>query len=83
ITGVNDILRFDVRHFLKKMAEPVQERYLIQEGELMPLLCHKVYHVNLIARYKTVQPGINKENRHLRLILDQDGIRRLEKVPHV
>ncbi|MCB8981767.1 MAG: hypothetical protein H6657_30540 [Ardenticatenaceae bacterium] len=83
ITGVNDILRFDIRHFLKKMAEPVQERYLIQEGELVPLLCHKVYHVNLIARYKTMQPGINKENRHLRLILDQDGIRRLEKVPHV
>lgn len=83
INGVNDILRFDIRHFLKKMAEPVQERYLIQNGELLPLLCHKVYHVNLIARYKTVQPGINKENRHLRLILNQAGIRRLEKVPHL
>ncbi len=78
INGLNDILRFDVRHFLKKMAEPVQERYLIQNGELVPLLCHKVYHVNVVTRYKTVQPGLNKENRHLRLILNQDGIRRLE-----
>ena len=28
ITGVNDILRFDIRHFLNKMAEPVQERFM-------------------------------------------------------
>ncbi|MCA9943739.1 MAG: hypothetical protein KC449_09675 [Anaerolineales bacterium] len=80
ITGINDILRFDIRHFLNKMAEPVQERFVIRDGELASLLCHKVYHVNLISRYKTVQPGVNKENRHLRLILDQDGIRRIEQV---
>jgi hypothetical protein len=43
-------------------------------------MCHKVYHVHLISRYKTVKPGINKENRHLRLILDQDGIRRIQEV---
>ncbi len=80
ITGVNDILRFDVRHFLNKMAEPVQERFVIRGGELVPLLCHKVYHVNLISRYKTVEPGISKENRHIRLILNQDGIRRIREV---
>ena len=80
ITGINDILRFDIRHFLNKMAEPVQERFVIRDGELVSLLCYKVYHVNLISRYKTVQPGVNKENRHLRLILDQDGIRRIEQV---
>ncbi|GJM39867.1 MAG: hypothetical protein DHS20C20_01490 [Ardenticatenaceae bacterium] len=83
ITGINDILRFDVRHFLNKMAEPVQERHMIQQGELVSLLCHKVYHVNLISRYKTVLPGVNKENRHQRLILDQSGIRRLEDVPRL
>lgn len=83
ITGINDIMRFDVRHFLNKMAEPVQERFIIRDGELVSLLCQKVYHVNVIARYKTVQPGINKENRHLRLVLNQHGIRRLEQVPHL
>ena len=80
ITGINDILRFDIRHFLNKMAEPIQERFVIRDGELVSLPCHKVYHVNLISRYKTVQPGVNKENRHLRLILDQDGIRRIQEV---
>lgn len=80
ITGVNDILRFDIRHFLNKMAEPVQERFVIRDGELTSLLCHKVYHVNLVSRYKTVQPGVNKENRHLRLILDQAGIRSIQEV---
>jgi hypothetical protein len=80
ITGVNDILRFDIRHFLNKMAEPMQERFVIQEGSLVSLLCHKVYHVNLISRYRAVRPGLAKENRHLRLILNQDGIRRIEQV---
>ena len=80
ITGVNDILRFDIRHFLKKMAEPEQERFVIQEGELVSLLCQKVYHINLISRYKTLRPDTNKENRHLRMILNQNGIRRIEQV---
>jgi hypothetical protein len=80
ITGINDILRFDIRHFLNKMAEPLQDRFVIRDGELVSLMCHKVYHVHLISRYKTVKPGINKENRHLRLILDQDGIRRIQEV---
>jgi hypothetical protein len=80
ITGINDILRFDVRHFLNKMAEPVQELFVIRDGVLVSLMCHKVYHVNLVSRYKTVEPGVNKENRHLRLILDQKGIRRIQEV---
>ena len=80
ITGINDILRFDIRHFLNKMAEPVQERFIIQDGNLVSLMGHKVYHINLISRYKTVLPSINKENRHLRLILNQKGIRRIEEV---
>ena len=80
ITGINDILRFDIRHFLNKMAEPIQERFVIRKGDLVSLLCHKVYHLNLISRYKTVLPGVNKENRHQRLILDQKGIRRIEEV---
>lgn len=80
INGINDILRFDVRHFLNKMAQPVQERFIIRDGNLVSLQCHKVYHVNLISRYKTVQPDVHKENRHLRLILNQDGIRRIDEV---
>jgi hypothetical protein len=79
ISGINDILRFDIRHFLRKMAEPEQERFLIQDGQLTSLRCQKVYHVNLISRYKTVSPGISKENHHLRLILNQQGIRRIEE----
>ncbi|MCP5097732.1 MAG: hypothetical protein GY943_19465 [Chloroflexi bacterium] len=80
ITGINDILRFDIRHFLNKMAAPIQERKILKNGTLSTLVCHKVYHVNLIFRYKTKLPVVDKENRHLRLILNQKGIRRIEKV---
>ncbi|MCP4415355.1 MAG: hypothetical protein GY805_01950 [Chloroflexi bacterium] len=80
INGINDILRFDIRHFLNKMAAPKQARFVIRDGELSSLQCQKVYHLNLISRYKAVLPGVNKENHHLRLILNQNGIRRLEEV---
>jgi len=80
ITGINDIMRFDVRHFLNKMAAPVQQRMTIREGELQPLLCAKVYHVHMISRYKTYAPDVDKENSHLRLVLNQDGIKRIDQV---
>lgn len=81
ITGINDIMRFDVRHFLNKMAEPVQRRMTIREGELQPLLCDKVYHVHMISRYKSYKKGVGKENSHLHLVLDQNGIKRINEVP--
>ena len=78
ITGINDILRYDIRAYLNKMAEPVQERNYLENGELKSILCHKVYHLNIVSRYKTVRPTKAKIHNRIRLVLDQTGIRRLE-----
>ncbi len=80
ITGINDILRYDIRHFLNKMAEPVQERYTLVDGELQKLLAHKVYHLNLITRFKVSLPHTGKINKRLRIVLNQKGIKRIEHV---
>ncbi len=80
ITGVNDIFRYDIRHFLSKMAEPIQVRQTVHKGQLHSLHCHKVYHVHMISRYKSAQPGTGKLRRHLRLVLNQFGIRRVEEL---
>ncbi len=80
ITGINDIIRYDVRAYLRKMAEPTQVKKYLQDGELKTALCHKVYHLNLISKYKSVSPQKDKIYKHLRLILDQEGIKRIEQV---
>ena len=80
VTGINDIFRLDIRAFLTKMAEREQVRHLLQDGEMISLTCHKVYHMHLIARYKSAEPRTGKLRRHLRLILSQAGIERIEEV---
>ena len=80
ITGINDIIRYDIRAYLRKMAEPVQERYYLQDEQLQVIPCHKVYHLNFVSRYRTLQPEKVKLHTRIRLILNQEGIKRVEQV---
>ncbi|MBI1878376.1 MAG: hypothetical protein HYR94_09150 [Chloroflexi bacterium] len=81
ITGINDIIRYDIRAYLRKMAEPVQPRNYLEAGQLKTVACHKVYHLNLISRYRSIQPQKEKLDRRLRLVLNQEGIKRIEHIP--
>lgn len=81
ITGINDIMRYDIRAYLKKMGEPVQVRTSLEDGQLMTVACHKVYHLNIISRYRSIVPVKEKMHRRVRLILNRQGIKRIEHVP--
>ncbi|MCB0008021.1 MAG: hypothetical protein KDE04_16265 [Anaerolineales bacterium] len=81
ITGLNDIWRYDVRHFLNRMAGPEQERLLFHDGQLVPVTGQKVYAVNVISRFRAVQPKLGKMNSRLQLILNRNGIKRIETFP--
>ena len=80
ITGINDIMRYDIRAYLKKMAEPEQERSYLEDGQLKTVLCHKVYYLNFISKYTAVSSQKQKVYKHSRLILDQEGIKRVEHI---
>ncbi len=81
ITGLNDIIRYDIRPFLRKMAEPVYERPYLKDGQLQMAECHKVYHVHLVSRYRALHPQKQKLHRHVRLVLNQEGIKRIDYDP--
>lgn len=81
ITGINDIMRYDIRAFLRKMAEPIQKKIYLKDGELNTALCHKVYHLNFISKYKSIYPDQEEIYKRTRLVLNQDGIKRAEHVP--
>ena len=62
------------------MDEPTQEKVYLAKGQLQHTILPKVYHVNLITRYRSLMPRQPKVYRRIRLILHRAGIKRLEAV---
>ncbi|MDX1523240.1 MAG: hypothetical protein R3264_16565 [Anaerolineae bacterium] len=81
VTGINDITRYDVRNYLRKMADPIQERAYVGDEGITTVPIHRVYHVNLVSRYRSIWPHKDKLYKRLRLILNRTGIKRIEQVP--
>lgn len=80
-SGINDIMRYDIRAYLNKMADPIQEHYYLQEEQLLSIQCHKVYHLNIIYRYASPNTDKDKLFTRTRLVLNREGIKRIEHVP--
>lgn len=72
---VTDIIRFNIHQFLERMDEPFEIRRALdtQTEDLVEFKCARVYHVNLILK-------LEDELRRIRLILNQNGIVRIEEV---
>lgn len=80
VTGLNDILRYDIRAYLNKMADPYQRRLSLIDGRLQTITCHKVYNLNFITRYRAIQPTKEKYHTRTRLVLTRKGIKRIEEI---
>jgi hypothetical protein len=82
--GVRDILRLNIRHFLVRLDDPSEkvryfdpERGAFTEGKLP-----KVYHLNVVLRLRRkLSHGETLERfEHLRVVLNKNGILRVERV---
>ena len=80
VSGLNDIIRYDIRAYLKKMDEPVEQRSYLANEQLHSVTCHRVYHLNLVSRYRVVRPQKEKRHTRLRLVLNRQGIKRIEHI---
>lgn len=80
ITGVNDIMRFDVRPYLRKMDDPVERRPYLQNGELRIAECAKIYYVNFVTVYTTAEAQTAVTVERTLLTLTRDGIQQVEQV---
>ncbi len=77
VTGVTDIVRFNVRSWLKKMDNPVKPVYYPEEdGTLGLIRAKRIYHVNMLIRYRE-KDGPAQYMKY-RLILSRNGIRKVE-----
>lgn len=81
VDGVNDIIRFNVREWLRKMDNPVRQMfYPAEDGSLGVLKAKRLYHVNMLIRYGG--NGRPDECMRFRLVLARNGIKDVEYVSH-
>lgn len=76
--GINDITRFNIAHFTKKMDDPNGYGYVLTTNGFKKIICPRVYHFNWVIKYSTHHqtPIIGR----FRIILNRKGIIRIEKV---
>jgi hypothetical protein len=79
LNGIADIMRHDIRPYLRKMDDPVEHRYYLENGKLAVVPCPKVYYLNLISVYTAEgEHPVERLERH-QIALTRKGIRRVER----
>lgn len=80
----NIIFRFNIHRFLLKASNAVETHVLLDPAtrRLLNVRLPKVYHLNLIIRNTTIQPNSPPivEFKKLRIIIDKNGIKRIEQL---
>jgi hypothetical protein len=59
------------------MDDPEKDFILVKKGELYTKVADKVYPINIIQKYITAE---GTEFKRYRIIMNRDGIKRIEKV---
>jgi hypothetical protein len=78
---ISDILRFNIREFLRYADDPVRYRshWNSETQELVTETVAKVYHLNIVLKLSSYRGGKRKSTyyKKFRVILDQNGIKRV------
>ena len=77
--GINEITRHNISKFLSKMDNARKLLFVADKTGVHETKASRVYHVHLVT--KAVQAGKPPVFNHFRLILSQNGIKRIEAVP--
>jgi len=79
-SGLNDIIRYDIDRYLRKMDDPVEDQLLLRDGKLHVVESQKVYHLNVVSQYSSTSFQNQKIYRRMRLTLNRLGIKRIEHI---
>lgn len=77
VTAINDIVRFDVRPFLRKMDDPYEARLMVKGDKVHVVRCHRTYHLNLVSVFAGETGAITCERTLV--VLDRKGIQQIEQ----
>lgn len=84
LSELNTIFRYNIHRFLEKANDPIQPTFALdgESHELKERMLPKVYHINIIIKntFKDLKMRTCTETKKFRVILDKQGIRRVEHV---
>lgn len=87
VRKMHDVLRLDISHFLAKLADPQKQLSYYAPGQgIVTVDAPKVYHLNLIFRYRVTDSGEQTQSsavvdyERLRIVLNKQGIVRVDTV---
>jgi len=78
LESINDIVRMNVKRFLRKMDNPKRPIYVMTGEHYKRVLGRRVYHINMIIKYSFDQKAFYKR---FRIVLNRGGIKRIEEGP--
>jgi len=75
--GINDIMRFSVAEFTRRMGDPRKELFVLDKDDYRKVKAERVYHLNLILGYG----GADRVRyKRFRIVLNRRKIKRIETV---
>ena len=77
VQAINDITRINLARFVRRMESPKKSLYVIKDDTFRKVRGSKVYHINLVARYRSQDAT---SYARFRLVLDRRGVKRIEAV---
>jgi len=83
VDGIHDIVRFNFHRLRRRMDDAYEVHRIVEPTtkRIRDVRCSRVYHVNLVLRLTFTRGGEERtEIDHVRVVLDQRGIRRVEEV---
>ncbi len=78
ISGINEILRFNLSSYMQKMDDPSVPLYVISKDDNYEEVSgNKVYYLNYIIQFKY---GENKYYKRYRIVFNRNGIQEIEEL---
>ncbi|MBT3260971.1 hypothetical protein HN362_01970 [bacterium] len=77
IDGIQEIFRFNIQKFLKRMDDPKKTLYLTTEDKYEKIHGDRVYYLNMVIKYTQDE---NYFFNSFRITLNQNGIKKIKKI---
>jgi hypothetical protein len=78
VEGINDIVRFDVTQFVRRMENSKKAFFVMQGDDYQKVIGRRVYHLNLVIRYRFDEGTLHDR---FRIVISRNGIKRIEMRP--
>ncbi len=77
ISGIDDIMRFNISSFLRRMDDPQKPVYVLTKDGYKKIWGERVYHINMVIKFVAEN---DTRFKRFRIVLTREGLKRIEEV---